>query len=162
MVMTGPGGAYNDHRVVAVMPMPGTLAVVVKCDPVMMPMMETLTVLVDYHVVILVHVGVLVVGPDNNVSLSRGRHCRHGKGQRQSAQNQKFHGKFSKGLSALRHNNSGRMHSFLACVNLARKGKAILWSPRPSDSGTAKVGDRRLHARPVLSTTRGAPVHLLK
>jgi len=129
VVMTGPGGAYNDHSVVAVISMPGALAVVVKRDPVMMPMMQTLTVFVDHHVVILVHVGVPVVGPDDNVSLGCGGDCRHGKGKRQSAQNHKFHGKFSKGLSALRHTNSGRRHLFLSCVNLARKWKASLWVP---------------------------------
>ena len=95
--VTGRNGAYHHDRVVAVMPVPGTLAVIVERDLAMVAMMETLTVFVDHHVGILVVVVGLVVSPDDHVGFCRGRHCRHGKSQRQSAQDHKFRGNCSEG-----------------------------------------------------------------
>jgi hypothetical protein len=94
--VTGRNWADDENPIVSVMPMPVALILVIKCKLSMVPMMETLTVFVD-HVVILVGLVVPMVALHHDVSLSCGRCCRHGKGQRESAQNRKFRWEFSAG-----------------------------------------------------------------
>jgi hypothetical protein len=114
VVMPGRGGAHKNDSVV-MMPVPGTLAVIVKRHLAMVPMVETLTVFVDDHVVVLVIVVVPMVSVacgDDHVGHSRGSHCRRSQAQRQSAQNQCFHGGVLQGLNALRCINCRRTHWF--------------------------------------------------
>ena len=89
-VMTGRDGADNDS-VGTVVAVPMALAMVIEGDLSVMPMMKTLAIFIDEHVVFVVTMMMMSVGRDDHVGFGGRSHRGRGQAQRQSAQDHDFH-----------------------------------------------------------------------